>query len=129
MNKYLLIVLPLLLLAFALGRYSSPKQVSTSETQTVDNTIKHTVIVKAPDGHEVTTIDEHTVEHQIEKKASVIISKRNVYNVSALAGTQLTHGIQPIYGVSVSKEFIGPIVLGAFGLNNGIVGVSIGVNF
>jgi hypothetical protein len=34
-----------------------------------------------------------------------------------------------MYGISVHREFIGPITLGAFGLTNGTVGLSIGVNF
>ena len=35
----------------------------------------------------------------------------------------------PLYGISANKEFIGPITIGAFGLTNGTIGLSIGVNF
>lgn len=129
MKYKIVIAISILLLAFAVGRYTAPKSVSTSETQIVDNTIKHTTIVKTPDGHETTTIDEHTTEHETQRQTETIIPKRSTVNISALIGTELTHGIQPLYGLSVSKEVLGNITAGVYGLNNGILGVSIGLNF
>ena len=136
-------------LAFAAGRYSvSQKTISTKEGIISDDkkkedaethTVTHTVTVVKPDGNSVTTTDTQTniSDKQIDTddtKTSISqvtsIAARSTINISALAGVNANNLSQvPIYGISISKEVLGPITAGLYGLNNGILGVSIGVNF
>lgn len=113
----------LLVAAFAFGRYSVKPQTITK----VKEVIKHQVIVriKHPDGTSETTI---TTDKETKEKA-VTSTSHSKANISALGGVDVTAKLQPIYGIAINKEFIGPITIGAFGLTNGVVGLSIGMNF
>jgi len=59
--------------------------------------------------------------------------QRPKLNVSILAATDVNrigkHDLIPNYGISVSKEVFGNITAGAYAMDNGIVGVSLGFNF
>ena len=135
--------------SFACGRYSvSAPAVHTvidtkidTRTKEADNTHTQTKIVevKAKDGTETkTTIIDQVKNDEISKvqdqtqhvDQTVTPPKKGTINVSALVGTRFLSpdGI-PLYGASFTKEFIGPVTLGAWGLNNGTIGVSIGFNF
>ena len=134
--------------AFASGRYSvqSPKvktEIQVSQ-QTQENDVKNThtkttiTETKKPDGTDTktTVIDqvanENDTEHQQtneQLKQTVTPPKLNTLNISVLGANDFRRGIAPTYGLSVSKQFIGPIRVGAFGLMNGIIGVSIGLDF
>jgi len=48
--------------------------------------------------------------------------------LSMLGGWDLSRGL-PVYGVSLTKPIFGPFTIGAFGLNNGSVGLSFGFTF
>ena len=50
-------------------------------------------------------------------------------NISALVGVDLPNSLKPLYGASFTKQFLGPISIGAWGLTNGTLGVSVGINF
>ena len=136
-----------LIISFASGRYSVSKpeistntKADTTLQQEVDKQLNtQTVIVyeKAKDGTEKTTETitdlsrEETVAKEKESEAQVTTvtpPKNNQYRVDVLAGIGITNPY-PVYGASVSKQFIGPISLGAWGLSNGTVGLSIGVSF
>lgn len=140
-SKIIIVCAPLIL-AFALGRYTAPSVPnSTIDTKTETNkktdtdTHKVTVITKDPKtGSETTTITEDTktntktnTDTQIDK--TVTAPKTSVINISALAGLDTGRGFVPTYGISANKELIGPITVGAFGLTNGTIGVSLGINF
>ena len=136
-----------LLTAFAAGRYSvSAPEVKTDQTsssvdnkQTDKNSHVQTIIVtiKDPSGAEktTTTITKDTTTQVKDKDVlnttfaqDVIPPKRNTLNVYALAGVDVkTPGV--VYGVSVTKQVLGPISVGAWGLTSGIVGVSLGLSF
>lgn len=134
-----------LAVAFAGGRYSVQAPSSkTKEVVQVDttkdiakNTKKKTTIEKNPDGSTKTTIDEETttdtssVTNSLTKVSqSVTAVRTGTLNISALGGMDFSSSIpKPIYGASVTKEIVGPVTLGAFGLMNGVVGLSVGVNF
>ncbi len=133
-----------LLTAFATGRYSvQAPAVKTQETVKSNENIKTdkdihkvTVITKKPTGEEVTTITEDdkaksdsTSNSTSTLDQTVTPPKINTLNVSALAGIGLASSIQPTYGLSISKQLIGPVTTGLFGLTNGTIGVSIGLNF
>jgi lipopolysaccharide export LptBFGC system permease protein LptF len=131
-----------LLTSFAAGRYSVQQpavHAVTDITQNNDITTnkdehKKIIIVKDKD-KTTTTITDDT--NTTTKDNSTIIShsdvtatppKTNTLNLSVLAGLDIQR-TQTVYGASVTKELIGPITMGVFGLTNGTVGVSIGLNF
>lgn len=135
------------LLMFALGRYSvSSPTIKTTENQTIasntdkdKNTHKQTTttVVEEPNGEKKTVIttNEDTIstthktgDVSTHLEQTITPPKTNTLNVSALAATSFSE-FKPLYGVSVTKQVIGPITAGAFGLNNGTVGVSLGLSF
>lgn len=130
-----------LLVAFSFGRYSAPTvpDVKTdiktnTDKQTNTETKKTTTITEDPKGNKVTTINEDTTT-QTKKNTdtqldqTVTAPKKSIINISALAGLDTGRGFIPTYGISANKELIGPITVGAFGLTNGTIGLSIGLNF
>lgn len=141
-TKYKIIIgVVALLVAFAFGRYSAPKipdshtvTDTTKEVQKNADTHKTTTITETPDGKKVTTITEDTItksssESDTKKDQTITAPKTSIINISALAGLDTGRGFTPTYGISANKELIGPITVGAFGLTNGTIGVSVGVNF
>lgn len=128
--------------AYAADRYfARPK--TTTQVITTDTTKKtetkqrtHTTIVKRPDGTEVTTVDTTTDtttderEHsrEVTKVVESSQNKKNL-NVSLLVSYDLTQPGIPDIGISVSKEIIGPVTVGAWGMRSGVVGLSVGINF
>lgn len=136
-------------MAFASGRYSiqSPttKITTTTHTTTQQDQVKDThtqttiTVLKTPDGTVKTTkiidqvADVKTDTTKVQDKKSLDISippKTNTLNISALVANDFSRGLLvPTYGASVTKEILGPITIGGFGLTNGTIGVSIGLNF
>lgn len=146
-----------LVTAFAFGRYTVPEHIKI-ETKVVEverkkesidkdvnqNKRKETTITETvkPDGtKEVTTkIIEDTVKEDKSKVAKVeadtkkedtvkdIKKESGRVDISALAGYDFNKG-QMTYGASVSRPILGPITLGAWGLVNGTVGMSAGLQF
>jgi len=141
LKPYIILTVVLMVGSYVTGRYFSQQNqvsVKTSITQTKNEQIKentHETIteVKEPNGEVKTvtiigTITTDNTQTQTDTKTQTIPVKRSTINISALAGMSLT-SLTPVYGISASKEFIGPITVGAFGLTNGIIGLSVGVNF
>lgn len=139
-----IIVVVVIVTTFALGRYSVQEPevkldiVTDKQTDThkVQNKKKITTITKDKDGKEVTTITEEDVittdkNSNSTSKISETITppKTNTINISALAGMSLDRFGTPVYGVSITKQLIGPITVGAFGLTDKTIGLSIGLNF
>jgi hypothetical protein len=136
-----------LAIAFASGRYSVSYNETTHEvTNTQDTkhktevvrTVVHTVTVQEPNGEikTVTDSDTHTATKEDEQENQQVtldqtkISTTSKLNISALAGIDTQSLAHPfVYGLSVSKQVIGPITAGLFGLNNGTIGVSVGLSF
>jgi len=135
-----------LIVAFGVGRYSATSQQSAVKTITdvktdtdtkVNKDVKKTITeTKKPDGEVTTVTTEEAVTVVDQQKdqvshqsATVIPPKTNTLNLSALVGINPVDGLTPLYGLSVSKQFIGPITGGIWGLTNGTFGVSVGINF
>jgi hypothetical protein len=134
----------ILLGVFAAGRYSVPTQPAitqqlqdnSKEHETVDQDTHKTIVrVKEPSGKVTTTVTIDTTAHEKEDKTdqlkvdtTVTPPIRRTLNLSVLAGTDI-HALKPIYGLSIQKELIGPLTFGIYGLNNGVIGGSIGYNF
>lgn len=139
-----------LLVSFAFGRYSKD---STPAVKTVEHINTDTKVDQNKDTHTKTTItttkDDKGVTKTVTQIDTETISKtdkdiksvtdiqqiitpqkQSKVNISALGALDLSRGLPlPTYGLSFNKEFIGPITVGAFGLMNGVIGISIGVNF
>jgi len=133
-----------LLVAFAFGYYMAPEKIKTIETEkSVKNeeekknssTVTERKEITRPDGtKEVTEVTRTDTESnrksketlEKEKLKEVTKSGRKI-SINVLAG--ITTKKLPVYGVSASMSILGPISVGAFGLSNGIVGVSAGLIF
>ena len=138
LKQFFIIGAVLIVVFFGFGRYSNrqPALVQTKteidvkkkEDQVVD---KRTTIVKEPSGKQTTVIVEktHTVEIQVSKKESQkTIKAAAQVQAAILLGVDIKTGVRT-YGAAISKQFIGPVTLGVFGLTNKTVGVSIGMTF
>lgn len=129
-----------LVAAFAFGRYSVQsktvdKQTNTSTTSDKD-IHKHTTTTttEAPDGSKktVTIIDENSdtkKDIQQDTTTHIDVASKSTLNVSALAGVDYHDFTKPIYGLSINKNVLGPITVGAYGMTSGLVGLSVGINF
>ncbi len=135
MRYQVIIYVVIAVASVSLTRYFFPR--IESKTVEVTKDVVHTDIqtiirtITKPTGEvdSTTTITDHTQHTETSSKSAVVIASPKI-NISALVGTDLSQpGIKPIYGVSASKEFLGPITLGAYGLTNGVVGISVGFNF
>jgi hypothetical protein len=143
-----LVILGALVLGLAIGRYSLPAKIETKvveveKKQTETDRDKHkettTVTKELPDGTKETTTktteDTNTKRTAETNKTSESESTRTYggakTTISVLGGITGVPGSVggPIYGLSVTKNILGPIVGGAFGLTNGTVGVSLGLEF
>lgn len=135
-------------IAFIAGRYSSPEkvvtvtQVVTKEVKTEDDQIDSDRVsdvlhILKPDGTKITRIKVEAKKDESLKDSKRIDSstftsktieyRRGVY-AQALIGLPMSDiSSGPVYGVSISKQFFGPIVLGAWGLSNLTVGLSVGL--
>lgn len=128
--------------SFAFGRYTAPSaaiktiETNQTDTETQKDTHKETTITKDKNGNEVTKIIEDSTTKKDKQSTTnidqtVTPSNKDILNVSALVATDgfSLSNITPVYGLSVTKNLLGPITVGAFGLTNRTVGLSIGVNF
>lgn len=134
LNKCVLSFIAGLIVASAMIYFAPkpPPAVTKSEVEhstSVAHTQTTTVTTKKTDGEVVTTTttDQTKTADKTDQK-TVQVPVFSPYHLDALAGIDI-RSHEPIYGISVSKQFIGPISLGAFGLTSGIVGVSAGVSF
>lgn len=146
----------LVIVAFAFGYWLAPEKVKIeTKVVTVEKKVieyvkdktshKKTVIVvtKKPDGTSTTTT---TITDDTETKSgSTVTDNTNTSSdttkevtksssrltISALAGAPVSYTgpITPAYGIHVTKEVLGPISVGVFGFNTGLVGASVGVSF
>lgn len=123
-----------LLGTFLGGMYYGSRQSSETKTKEKETTSKDiTTVIKEisrPDGTKETntTIVDRSKEKREETSQQIIVPKKTL-SVSALIGVNNSNFSAPIYGVSITKDFCGPITAGVWGLNNGTAGVSIGVRF
>jgi hypothetical protein len=135
-----------LIVAFIGGRFSASRPdvktvTQTDETKKTDE-IKDTHIVTVikeitkPSGEveKTTTIDTNITkrtETEATKDTKTVqteTSSNNKVTIQALVGYDMAKQL-PTYGASAAKDIAGPISVGAWGLSNGSIGVSLGVRF
>jgi lipopolysaccharide export LptBFGC system permease protein LptF len=145
----IIISIVVLIVTFAAGRWSA-SQVSIKTTQMVtqndqkaevkDTHTKTTITeTKQPTGVDttITVIDQVQDDKTAEKDNSISNTQTTItptskskLNISILGAEDFSKGFtQPTYGLSVNKEVLGPVTVGAFGLMNGTVGISVGLDF
>lgn len=143
-----------LLASYAFGRWSAPEKVKIeTKIVEVEKKVKHedkksekhkkTTIVEItlPDGskQKTTTITDDTETESKTKETDTakrsetdtkeVTRSSSKVTVSALAGAFVNKFGLPVYGVAVSKPVLGPITVGAFGFQNGMGGLSVGLTF
>ena len=124
--------------SFAMGRFSVSTTKQTTDVKQVDrdkDTRTQTVVttVKSPDGtvKTVETRDTTTsIKTEIKQVNTTAVKSPPKLNISALVGNDFSQrSIVPLYGISIQKEVLGPVTVGAFGLTNGTIGISLGLDF
>jgi len=137
LKNYAIAALLLLSICLFVGYEGVKKDSSKSTTveskqidQKVDSETK-TVTVKEPNGTIETTTDTKTIEDtKTEDQTKTVVETKSAsskVNVSLLAGYDFTQD-KKVYGVSVTKDVLGPISVGVFTIN-GVVGISAGLSF
>jgi hypothetical protein len=138
-----------ILVSAAVGRFTAPEKIKTVEVEKQTNSAKddsekdiHKKVVETkvtqPDGTvtdtKVTT-DDSVLSNKstdtsvtTDEKSKEIVRSSGVLRVQALIGTPITNP-SLTYGASVSRNLIGPISVGVFGLSSGMVGGSVGIDF
>jgi hypothetical protein len=154
-----LIVLALMAASFAGGYYLTPtktviktvtveveKKTSDKTQDTEKNKHKKVIITETtyPDGRKekVTVIDydfkevTHSDQHDTSDTSKTTSDSKEVsragpkWHIAGLGGLDIHSSlVTPVYGAAVSRDILGPISVGAFGLTNGVGGVSIGISF
>lgn len=148
-----------IIIAFAIGRYSAPKHEKIEESSQQSNATvekedkdvdqdkhKETTVtqVVSPDGTKstVTKVVEDTktnTEIKVVDKSNSTQSKSSttelsddpITSVMVLAGAK-AHVIgldPPVFGLSITRNILGPITVGAWGLSDRTVGLSLGLSF
>jgi len=126
--KGLIILAILLIVATVLIKKTYQSKQTTEITKDIKTHETVTTIVTKR-GSKTTTTRDIIDKTKIEKEF-IIMPRKAVLSVSLLASVDSTaRVVKPIYGINVSKEVFGPFTAGAFGLTNGIVGLSVGINF
>lgn len=101
------------------------KEVIRNDIQTVVHSIKE------PNGDvdTTTTTTDHSIKIDVDKSTAETLQKPTM-NISAIMANDVSHSLLvPTYGISISKQVLGPFTIGLFGLTNGTGGVSLGINF
>lgn len=126
------------IVAFYAGKYSAPEKVRVETVRVevekkVDKEQRKKVVIKEnKDGSKETTIVVDTsvkenTKANSESSVKEVISRSRI-NISLLAGATIPLS-PPIFGISAQRDFIGPITIGAWGLTNRTIGLSLGLNF
>ena len=125
----------LLVIAFGAGRHSATDPTTKEEeTKVTEKDKSHTKTVttttKEKDGSvQVVTIVDTTASKKVDEIKEVKTSDKPRINIALLSGYNVLHPVGVEYGLSVSKQLLGPINVGVFGLTGGTIGVSLGMSF
>ena len=131
MNKVLLTTIPLLLVVFIGGFLTAKHYYQTNQDKTTETDVSHTktrtIRITDPKGNVREITDTDTTSKSTSTTVTVIPPKTNI---SVLVANDFSQSVaKPIYGLSVTREVLGPVTVGVFGFTNSTIGVSIGYNF
>lgn len=123
-----------LIIGLALGRYTIPaRTVHEHDVETEKHVADHSTVTRTqkPDGT-VITITHKDVAVQADRQTQ---NKVEVDNSTEKWSLSLTAGIRPlkqeglVYGAQMSYRLLGPVQVGAWGILDGTLGVSLGLRF
>lgn len=140
-----------LVVGLAIGRYSLPAKIEVkTETQIVDHKQDNvqtetkdqsvTTVTVRPDGSKVTETHNNIVVSQIDKSKDTTATKSesdtvttystNRWGLSVIGAMRpLSAQFKPIYGGEISYRILGPFEIGAIGLQDGTIGIKLGLVF
>lgn len=138
-NKIIIVVV-LMVASFAGGRYLTPEKVVT-KTVTVEvekskeNIKDNTIIVEEikPDGtkkittkKDIQTIIVNKRENNTKENTETT-NKSSSTILSVMGGVNVLNPTGMIFGGHVSRQLLGPLHIGIFGLTSGTFGASVGI--
>lgn len=144
-KNYILLILALVVGAYAFGRYSAPvkiethtitveKEIKVKDTETQDHS-KTTIVIKK-DGTKIIT-KQNDIDTKVKStdnidikqdSTKIITNKHPILTIQAMMGYDF-NSADRVYGASASKNFIGPLRFGVFMLSNKTVGITMGIDF
>lgn len=108
------------------GKLTSSKE-DSSKSKEKDK--EHIIIIETP-GKTITEIIRERERKEESKHKEIAQTERSIkLSVSALIAGDIHEGLKPTYGIAISREILGPFTAGGFILNNGTIGLSLGMNF
>lgn len=130
MKKFIIAAIVLFASGLYVGKLYYSKTEVKIETRETTKTLTKIVQVERPDGTKETTtiIDSKsdTKQNSLQKTPT----NASKTNISLLVANDFSSNLlKPIYGISVTKEVLGPFTIGAFGFTDGTLGVSVGFSF
>lgn len=138
MSKSFIIYCILVVIAFGVGEYAGRMNkdihvITKTKTNVEEKEVEHKkiVIVTNKDGSKVETETDDTntnTDTVSVSNTSITKSSSPKWNFSVLAGVDYSKLSQVEYGISVNRQFLGPITIGLWGFKDR-AGVSVGVNF
>lgn len=128
-RRFLLVVVCSLVLGYAFGRWRHPVKVTETKVVEVEKQDKSKIVkveTVKPDGTRVirtrTQRDVETSRRSETEKTAEYARPVSVSVLGAFSGGLL------VYGLAGTVSVAGPIHVGAFGLSNGTLGVSLGLD-
>ena len=138
-HKETVLGLALIVIIFYAGRYTAPTKVETKTvTVEVEKEQKHEnkVVVQRIGKDGTTTVITHVITdtntsiNKIDRTDKVIENNKPSLNVYAMAGLDVSNPQNGfVFGAHVSKQILGPVSIGLFGLTNKTIGASVGFSF
>lgn len=108
------------------------KETTTTTTTKPDGSKESkTTVVEDSDFKKDTTIVKNEDDAKFSDSKTEITKTGSRLNISALAGAPVSlHGLGNFtYGLHISRDLIGPVSVGLFGMSDGVAGISIGLTF
>lgn len=131
-RRFLLVVVCSLVLGYAFGRWGHPVKVTETKVVEVEKQDKSKIVkveTVKPDGTRVIrTRTQRDVETSRRTETEKTADYGGKVGVSFLYGLQLPLG-PSVFGAGIMVPVLGPIRAGAWGLSNGTLGVSLGLDF
>lgn len=142
MNNIFKLILGLVMvgcLGYGIGRYIQPAKVETKEVEVIKEVIKKDIEivvreVEHPDGTKertTTTKDKSVETSKKDTKKEMIVTENNKsqWKAHALIGADIKDVSRLLYGAQIERRVLGNLSIGAWGLTNQTVGVSVGFEF
>jgi hypothetical protein len=121
------------LLGYAFGRWGHPVKVTETKVVEVERQDKSKITqveTVKPDGTRVIrTRTQRDVDTSRKTKAEKTADYGGRVGIAFLSGVHVHSPAQLLYGGHITAPVLGPIRAGAWGLSNGTLGVSLGLDF